>query len=53
MLRIHQVAIVIVMISLGLSSFAANQREVANVVRTYCIECHDGATKKGDLDLEA
>ena len=47
-----RICVPILSLSLCLGSMA-HAAAVPEAVRTYCIECHDAETKKGELNLEA
>lgn len=49
---LRQICRAVVFSAILCNSFAADRPPV-NVIRQYCVECHDADVKKGALDLEA
>src|SRR5688572_28637087 len=44
---------VIALILFSLANHGAESHSAREVVQKYCYDCHDGETKKGELNLEA
>src|SRR4051794_20311395 len=53
MFRVRQFSSAFVAVALCLNGFAASHLEAVKTIQEYCVDCHDGTSKKGDLDLES